>query len=69
MNSRLRDLPIIERIKLVEDLWDSIAQDQGALAITPEQRSELDKRLDALDVDAYPGKPAGEVVAKIRKEL
>ena len=30
-------------LKLVEALWDSIAADQHALALTPDQKAELDK--------------------------
>jgi len=30
MNSKLKELPIDERVHLVEDLWDSIAADQRA---------------------------------------
>lgn len=36
MNANLRELPVEERIKLVEDLWDSIAEDRKALPVTPE---------------------------------
>lgn len=40
-----RSLPIEERIELVEEIWDSIAEDTaGALPLTAEQRSELDRR-------------------------
>lgn len=69
MESRLRDLPLAERIKLVEDLWDSIAEEQNALPITPEQKAELDRRLDAYENNANPGRPADEVVAELRKAL
>ena len=31
METKLQQLTVDERIKLVEDLWDSIAADQGAL--------------------------------------
>lgn len=51
MNANLRELPVEERIKLVEDLWDSIAEDRKALALTPEQRAELDRRLAAYEID------------------
>jgi putative addiction module component (TIGR02574 family) len=40
------ELPIPERIKLVEDIWDSIAIDSGAVELTAEQRAELDRRLE-----------------------
>ena len=65
----LRTLPIVERIQLVEDLWDSIAADQEALSITDEQRAELDRRLDAYKADGIKGRIAIEVIADIRKRL
>jgi putative addiction module component (TIGR02574 family) len=69
MNAHLFKLPVNERIRLVEDLWDSIAADQSALTLTSEQRSELDHRLDAYEVDGNSGRPATEVIADIRKKL
>lgn len=44
MNRKLTELPIDERIQLVEDLWDSIASDQKMLRLTTEQR------LNSIDV-------------------
>lgn len=69
MNTKLRKLPIEERIRLVEDLWDSIASDQRALPLTSVQRSELDRRLDRYEADGDSGRPMAEVVAEIRKRL
>jgi putative addiction module component (TIGR02574 family) len=69
MDVKLRDLPIDERIKLVEDLWDSIASDQNALPVTPEQKAEIDRRLSAYAVDKNPGRLAAEVIADIRRRL
>ncbi len=69
METRLLDLPVKERIKLVEDLWDSIARDQSVLPVTPEQKEELDRRLDALEVDGNLGEPVGKIVAGIRRRL
>ena len=45
MNLKLRELPVEERIKLVEELWDSIASDQKALPLTDEQKAQLNRRL------------------------
>jgi len=39
-------LPVEDRIDLVEQIWDSVAADADALPITPEQREELDRRLE-----------------------
>ena len=69
MIANLRTLPIVERIWLVEDLWDSIAADQAVLPITDEQRSELDRRLDAYESDGIKGRVASEAIADIRKRL
>ena len=69
MNAKLRQLPVDERIRLVEDLWDSIASDQKALPLTPEQQAELDRRLDAYEADRDPGRPAEDVIAEIRRRL
>ena len=40
-------LSISERILLVEDIWDSIAEAPEEIALTQAQEQELDARLDA----------------------
>jgi putative addiction module component (TIGR02574 family) len=69
MNTKLQMLPFDERIKLVEDLWDSIASDQQALALTAEQKAELDHRLDAYELDKNRGQLATDVIGSIRRRL
>jgi putative addiction module component (TIGR02574 family) len=69
MNQNLRELPVEDRIRLVEDLWDSIANDQKALPLTPEQITELDRRLDKFELDGESGRPASEVISDIRRQL
>jgi len=69
MNTKPQQLPLEERIKLVEDLWDSIATDQQALRLTAEQRFELDRRLDAYEIDKNRGRLANDAVADIRRKL
>lgn len=69
MNAKLSALPLDERLRLVEDLWDSIAADQEALPVTEEQKRELDRRLDAYEADANLGRPAEDVIADIRRKL
>ncbi len=65
----MQELSILERIKLVEDIWDSIAADQASLPLTEEQKAELDRRLEAYSVDGNPGLPAAEVIENIRARL
>ncbi|MBU1309837.1 MAG: addiction module protein [Gammaproteobacteria bacterium] len=69
MNPTLRDLPLQQRVQLVEDLWDSIAQDQQALPVTDAQRAELDRRLDAYEQDGNQGRGATTVLNDIRQKL
>ncbi|MEO7086285.1 MAG: addiction module protein [Gemmatimonadaceae bacterium] len=63
----LRRLPVADRLKLVGDLWDSIAEESPdeAFPMTPELAAELDRRL--ADADAHPegGMPWEEVRANI----
>ena len=66
---KIREIPLDERIRLVEDLWDSIAEEQEALAVSDEQRRELDKRLGAYRLSNDPGVPALEAIARIRTGL
>jgi putative addiction module component (TIGR02574 family) len=46
--SDVLELPIDERLKLVEAIWDSIAEVPEAVELTEEQRAELDRRLAEL---------------------
>jgi putative addiction module component (TIGR02574 family) len=40
-------LPIPERIKLVEEIWDSIAAEHDAqIELSPEQIAELERRIE-----------------------
>lgn len=66
---KIRDLSIDERVKLVEDIWDSIAEDQEALRLTGEQRSELDARLERYRLTTAPGVDAFEAIEALRRTL
>ncbi len=60
MNQSLQDLRrlrIPQRIQLVEDLWDSIAEEASPIHLSKEQIAELDRRLDALEAQPESGTP------------
>ncbi len=38
-------MSVEERLALVEELWDSIAEDSAAVPLTDAQRTELDRRI------------------------
>ncbi len=61
----IRQLPVPERLDLVEQIWDSIVEDQGVLELTDAQKAELDRRLAARDAD--PGR--GSTWSEVKKKL
>jgi putative addiction module component (TIGR02574 family) len=59
-------LSISERIQLVEDIWDSIANVPESLQLTEEQKTELDRRLDDYHNNPGKGSPWDVVRERIR---
>ncbi len=63
-----RALPLSERIELVEDIWDSIAEETTAsVQLSPEQRAELHRRLAAHRADPGSSIPWEQVRAHLFK--
>ena len=64
----LRKLPVEQRIQLVEDLWDTIADDTvgESLAVTPELAAELDRRLQEYRSDPESARPVEDVLVRLR---
>ena len=54
-----------ERLKLLEELWDSLSSSPDAVPLTKPQREELDRRLDELDREGPGGIPWDEVQRRI----
>jgi putative addiction module component (TIGR02574 family) len=71
MTNALRDelfrLSAAERLELIEELWDSIADDDVALDLTPEQREDLRRRVAEADAEPTGGAPWEEVRERIRQ--
>lgn len=66
LREELLKLSVAERLELVEELWDSIADDDEALALTDEQREDLERRLAEADSDPTGGSRWEEVRDHIR---
>ena len=60
------ELSVAERILLVEDIWDSIAEAPEALPLTVAQKEELGRRLAAYHQNPSAGTPWHEAVARIK---
>ena len=63
--SELLELPVEERLKLVEALWESIAECPEALELTAAQKEELDRRLAAYERDPGAGVPWVELKQRL----
>ncbi len=65
--SDVLELPVEERIRLAQEIWDSIAEVPEAVQLTDSERAELDRRLDGYYQDRNAGSPWPEVRARILK--
>jgi putative addiction module component (TIGR02574 family) len=61
------NLSVAERIELIGDLWDSLAEAPEAVPLTEAQKAELDRRLDAYHKDPAAGAPWPVVRDRIAK--
>ena len=59
-------LSVTERILLVEDIWDSIAEVPEEVRLTAAQEQELSARLDAYHKNPTEGSPWSVVRERIR---
>jgi len=55
-----------ERLRLIEELWESLSELPEVVTLTDEQRGELDRRLDDLERSGPQGIPWEEVLQQIR---
>jgi putative addiction module component (TIGR02574 family) len=60
-------LPVRERVRLVEAIWDSISAVPEALPLTQWQREELDRRLAEFEAAPEGGSTLEDVFARIRR--
>ena len=66
--SEIRGLPIAQRLDLVEQIWDSICEDQEQFELTDAQKADLDRRLAAHAAAPDRGLSWQEVKAKLLGE-
>ena len=59
------ELPVTERLRLVELIWDSIAAVPEAVPVSDELKAELDRRLKEFETNPEAGLPWEEVRERI----
>ena len=63
--SRIVEIPIDERIQLVEDIWDSIAEVPQSVKVPEWHKKELDKRLERFHANPDAASPWKDIKEKI----
>lgn len=58
-------LSIPERIQLVEDIWDTIANEPAEIELTEEEKKIIDERLEAYHRNPDLGSPWEDVYKRI----
>jgi len=61
LTEEAKKLSIQERITLVEEIWDSIAEDNGCFELTKAQKQELDRRLESFRANPSQGRTWEEI--------
>ena len=62
----LLELPLQERVQLVELIWDSIASTSAGLDISPELKVDLEQRLKEFERDPEAGYSWAEVKSHLK---
>ncbi len=65
----LNNLPVEDRLKMVQDLWDSIAADTRDVTVDPEHIAVIRERLAAYRGDSVRGERVRDVAETIRRNL
>ena len=64
----IAEMPVEDRIRLVEDIWDSIVELPEPVPVPEWHKQELDERLKAYHDDPAAGSPWSEVRRRITGE-
>lgn len=61
LTEQVKKLSIPERIALVEEIWDSIAEDSGCFELAEAQKRELDRRIESFRANPSLGRTWEEI--------
>ena len=67
LTEQAKKLSIPDRILLVEEIWDTIAEENQAFELTDAQKRELDRRLDLAGTNPDQGRTWDEIKAEFMK--
>ena len=64
--AEILELPIQERIRLVELIWESVAAVPEAVEVTPELKAELEARLKEFEANSEAGYSWDQVRSRLK---
>jgi putative addiction module component (TIGR02574 family) len=67
LTKQAKNLSISDRIRLVEEIWDTIAEENEAFALTDAQKRELDRRMEWVKSNPGQGRTWDEIKAEFTK--
>jgi len=67
LTKQAKNLSISDRIRLVEEIWDTIAEENEAFELTDAQKQELDRRLESVRNNPSQGRTWNEIKAEFMK--
>jgi putative addiction module component (TIGR02574 family) len=67
LTEQAKKLSIPDRVLLVEEIWDSIAEENQAFELTDAQKRELDRRLESARANPGQGRTWDEIKAEFMK--
>jgi len=68
LSPEIRDLPVPERVALVEQIWSSIVEDEADFELSDAQKAELDRRLARHGSSSASGSDWADVKRRILRE-
>jgi len=67
LTEQARNLSIPDRIRLVEEIWDTIAEENQMLELSDAEKRELDRRLEWIKNNPGQGRTWEEIKAEFMK--
>ena len=67
LTKQAKNLSISDRIRLVEEIWDTIAEENEAFELTDAQKRELDRRLESARNNPGQGRTWDEIKAEFMR--
>ena len=67
LTKQAKNLSIPDRIRLVEEIWDTIAEENEAFELSDAQKRELDRRLQSVRDKPGQGRTWDEIKAEFMK--